>query len=131
MRTTLIIPFEFVASHSLAEFEKPHPHLWKFEARMTGELLEGRIVDLASLGKSIEDYISPYRDTYLNEAKKLPENAAQFPTCETLGAAFFALFDSEVLLPYRAKNQSLTLLSMKVSLCDLNGVSMGAALLER
>ncbi len=130
MKTILVVPFEFIASHSLSGFEEPHPHLWKFEARITGNPVEGRIIDLATLCPAIENFIAPFKNAYLNNSDRLPKDAANFPTSETLSQSFYDFFETQILPPFKKQNPSIQILSIQLSLCDLDGKSMGGALIQ-
>lgn len=127
-RLHLYLPFEFVALHSLSGFEKPHPHLWRFEAEMTGPPIDGRIVDLYTLGQGVSALSKKFQDSYLNENAELSTETRAFPTCETLAENFYRIFDQTILPAHRAQNPELKFLSLTVHLCDPDTRhSMGSA----
>ncbi len=115
----LYLPFEFVASHSLSGFEKPHPHLWKFELEVTGPPVNGKIVDLYKLGELVQVELKSFEGTYLNENPRLPQVARDFPTCESLAQAFYGFFEKQWLQIFRGENPELRILSVKTSLLDV------------
>ena len=130
MKIKLVTELKIIASHSLAGFETPLPHLWKFKLTMAGDPVEGRIIDLPSLIEATQKMLKPYENTYLNDRRDLPRPAHEFPTCETLGAAFFEKIETEVLPPFRVANPTVRLHSLEVALCDLDGTAMGSAIIE-
>lgn len=130
LRTTLIIRHQITASHSLEGNEKPHPHLWKIEARISGEPVRGRIIDLPELEKALIADTEVLEGVYLNECQEVDEATRGFPTCESLGASLLRSWDQRVLPRFRAGNPSLRIASVQVTLCDPDGREYGAALIE-
>lgn len=127
MRTELILRRPLLASHSLDTNEIPHPHVFKFEFTFTGEPIRGRIIDLPTLEKSIDDLMAPLQKRYLNDLALLPEITRQFPTCETLGATFVHWIQERLLPQFHDVNMTLRLVSVLVTLCDSDGTEYGSA----
>lgn len=127
MKTELILKFDFTASHSLENFEKPHPHIWRVEVGVTGEPIKGKIIDMFELRATFESVIAPLKDAYLNESKVLDPNASKFPTCETLSAYFYGKFEEMINSRLRSMNPTLKIKSVMVALCEMDGTERGAA----
>ncbi len=130
MKVTLIIRSELTASHSLDGFEQPHPHRWKLEARISGAPVRGRIIDLPVLEDALKADLRSLEGCYLNESPLVDDATRAFPTCETLGAYLATHWDRVVLSRFRGENPSLTLVSVQVTLCEMDGREFGAALIE-
>jgi 6-pyruvoyl-tetrahydropterin synthase len=130
--TELILNFDLFASHSLDTREELHEHLWKVELVFSGEPIRGRIIDLPLLEKSIEEFFRPYQKTSLNAHPDLDDSARAFPTCETLGESFFSRIETAVITPLRASvNPTLALLSIQITLAELDGRLYGSARIRR
>ncbi len=130
MRIKLLVQHDLVASHSLEGNEAPHPHLWKVELTLTGEPIKGKIIDLPTVGKGVRECLLPFENVYLNECELLNPVARSFPTCETLAADFAYRLDHQVFEPLRQSHPSLQLLSVQVTLCDLDHRVWGSAIVE-
>jgi 6-pyruvoyl-tetrahydropterin synthase len=109
---------QFKASHSLAGFETPHFHLWKItvEFKASLPLKTDRLIDLVLLQEALSQITAPIANTYLNDT------LGASPTSENM-----ALFIWKKVME-RFPNDPLDLVA--VSLCDLNGESMGEATLS-
>ncbi len=130
MKVTLIIRSELVASHSLDGYEQPHPHRWKLEIRVSGAPVRGRIIDLPVLEDALKSDLKKLDGCYLNESPLVDEATRAFPTCETLGAHLAEHWDRIVLSVLRKDNPTLKLVSVQVTLCEMDGREFGAALIE-
>ncbi len=130
MKVTLIIRSELVASHSLDGYEQPHPHRWKLEIRVSGAPVRGRIIDLPVLEDALKADLKTLDGCYLNESPLVDEATRAFPTCETLGAHLAEHWDRIVLSVLRKDNPTLKLVSVQVTLCEMDGREFGAALIE-
>lgn len=110
--------YQFKASHSLAGFETPHFHLWKItvEFKASLPLKTDRLIDLVLLQEALIQITAPIANTYLNDT------LGASPTSENM-----ALFIWKKVME-RFPNDPLDLVA--VSLCDLNGESMGEATLS-
>ena len=89
MYTTVIVPFEFYASHSLSVREKPHNHYWALKLFVRGIPKNGMVIDILKLRQLTDPYVEKLADTYLNENPVLTEEQAACPTCEMLAAYFY------------------------------------------
>ena len=89
MYTTVIVPFEFYASHSLSVREKPHNHYWTLKLFVRGIPKDGMVIDILKLRQLTDPYVEKLADTYLNENPVLTEEQAACPTCEMLAAYFY------------------------------------------
>lgn len=109
---------QFKASHSLVGFETPHFHLWKItvEFKASLPLKTDRLIDLVLLQEALMQITAPVANTYLNET------LGASPTSENM-----ALYIWKKVME-RFPNDPLDLVA--VSLCDLNGESMGEATLS-
>ncbi len=127
MKIHLILKQTLLASHSLSVREEQHPHIFKFEIDFTGEPKNGMIVNLPDLETGLTTIFAPFQSRYLNDCGQLPEEARNFPTCETLGVAF-AHKINEILIPqFTAESPSLRLVSVLVTLCEPDGREYGSA----
>ncbi|MCZ6678487.1 MAG: 6-carboxytetrahydropterin synthase [Candidatus Poribacteria bacterium] len=124
MYTTVIVPFEFYASHSLSIREKPHNHYWALKLFVRGVPKNGMVIDILKLRALTDPYVEKLADTYLNENPDLTEEQAACPTCEMLAAYFYAHV-SEALEEFDAE-----LKAVEVELRELEGKEWGAARLE-
>ncbi len=106
------------ASHSLAGFETPHFHLWKITVAFVVPFpLQGdRVIDLVNVKTELDGILDPLKGAYLNTALQLS------PTSENLCAWVWERISAQVSEP--------KLYSVRVSLCNLEGVPMGAATLS-
>lgn len=128
-RVKLLLYFDFTASHSLDTREEPHPHLWKSVLTFGGEPVDGRIVDFPALESAVGEDLASLPGCYLNENPDLLAEGRAFPTCETLGASILTLLRERTLPRFRAKNPSLSVLSVQVTLCEGDRV-YGSAIVE-
>ena len=124
MYTTVIVPFEFYASHSLSVREKPHNHYWTLKLFVKGIPKNGMVIDILKLRQLTDPYVEKLVDTYLNDNPALTEEQAACPTCEML-AAYFYEHVSQALEGFNAE-----LKAVEVELRELEGKEWGAARLE-
>jgi 6-pyruvoyl-tetrahydropterin synthase len=127
MKTELILKFAFEASHSLSDYEIPHPHLWKLEVVVGGKPLQGMIIDLVKLRTEMEDLLSRVKMTYLNENSIVGDDVRKFPTCETLSQFFFKELNQILAEKFIAKNPSIQVMSVMVAICGMDNDELGAA----
>ena len=126
MYTTVIVPFEFYASHSLSVREKPHNHYWTLKLFVRGTPKDGMVIDILKLRQLTDPYVENLADTYLNENAVLTEEQAACPTCEMLAAYFY----THVSQAIEALNANAELKAVEVELRELEGKEWGAARLE-
>ncbi len=126
MYTTVIVPFEFYASHSLSVREKPHNHYWTLKLFVRGTPKDGMVIDILKLRQLTDPYVENLADTYLNENSVLTEEQAACPTCEMLAAYFY----THVSQAIEALNANAELKAVEVELRELEGKEWGAARLE-
>jgi 6-pyruvoyl-tetrahydropterin synthase len=127
LRAELLLKFEFTASHSLASYEKPHPHRWKLECAVTGDPgIGGMIVDLVKLRTRLEQELRSLRDTFLNENPVLDAPARQAPTCETLSSFFYRSLERILHDEFTQENTTIRAASVMVAICEMDGTEMGA-----
>ena len=126
MYTTVIVPFEFYASHSLSVREKPHNHYWTLKLFVRGTPKDGMVIDILKLRQLTDPYVENLADTYLNENSVLTEEQAACPTCEMLAAYFY----THVSQAIEALNADAELKAVEVELRELEGKEWGAARLE-
>ncbi len=124
MHTTVIVPFEFYASHSLSVREKPHNHFWALKLYVRGEPKNGMVVDILKLRQITDPYVEKLADTYLNENSALTAEQAACPTCEMLAAYFYTHISEEL------GALDVQLSAVEVELRELEGKEWGAARLE-
>ncbi len=126
--TELVLPFEFIASHSLDTREEPHPHLWKGELRIEGQPIAGRVIDLPTAENRLKLILKNIENTYLNTNALFSADTRSFPTCETLSHDLYGMIDQECIIPARAENPSLRLLSVRIDLYETDGKFYGGAI---
>lgn len=126
MRSELILKFEFDASHSLAGYETPHPHLWRVEVVLGGSPVDGKIIDIVLFRQAIEGLIAPYKHTFLNDNPVASAAVRAAPTCETLSAHFFDSIKTLLKREFHSQNPTVQLRSVLVGIGDLSGAEMGA-----
>lgn len=126
MKTELILKFSFLASHSLAQYEKPHPHLWKLEMAVSGETNNGMLVDMMLLKAGIEKIIEPLKSQYLNDCNSVGSIVREFPTCETLSLFFWEKLQNLLEIEFLPQNRSLKVSSVAITICNLDGEELGA-----
>ncbi len=126
MRSELILKFQFEASHALAGFEIPHPHLWSLQVVIEGEIRAGKILDLVEARDLIQAKINPLKFTYLNDNRMLTAEARRAPTCETLSVYFLKVLDAELKKKALAQNPTAVLRSVQVGLSSMEEVELGA-----
>ena len=127
MNSELIFKYEFNASHSLAQYEKEHSHLWKVEVVIAGNLQGDKILDIPFARSIFQKELNEIAATYLNENRKISSAAQASPTCETLGQHFFKVFSNLSETQLRPLNASVRFKSITVTLCDMDGSETGAA----
>ena len=126
MYTTVIVPFEFYASHSLSVREKPHNHYWTLKLFVRGIPKDGMVIDILKLRELTDPYVKNLADTYLNENPVLTEEQAACPTCEMLAAYFYAHVSQDL----EELDVDAELKAVEVELRELEGKEWGAARLE-
>ena len=126
MYTTVIVPFEFYASHSLSVREKPHNHYWTLKLFVRGIPKGGMVIDILKLRQLTDPYVEELADTYLNENSVLTEEQAACPTCEMLAAYFY----THVSQAIEELDVGAELKAVEVELRELEGKEWGAARLE-
>ena len=126
MYTTVIVPFEFYASHSLSVREKPHNHCWTLKLFVRGIPKDGMVIDILKLRQLTDPYVEKLADTYLNENPVLTEAQAACPTCEMLAAYFYTHISQAI----EALDVDAELKAVEVELRELEGKEWGAARLE-
>ena len=124
MHITVIVPFEFYASHSLSVREKPHNHYWTLKLFVRGVPKNGMVIDILKLRQITDPYVQKLADTYLNENPALTKEQAACPTCEMLAAYFYTHVSHEL------KAFDVQLKAVEVELRELEGKEWGAARLE-
>ena len=124
MHTTVIVPFEFYASHSLSVREKPHNHYWTLKLFVRGVPKDGMVMDILKLRQITDPYVQKLADTYLNENPALTQEQAACPTCETLAAYFYTHVSQDL------RGFDVQLKAVEVELRELEGKEWGAARLE-
>jgi 6-pyruvoyl-tetrahydropterin synthase len=124
VHTTVIVPFEFYASHSLSVREKPHNHYWTLKLFVRGVPKNGMVIDILKLRQITDPYVQKLADTYLNENPVLTQEQAACPTCEMLAAYFYTHVFQEL------KAFDVQLKAVEVELRELEGKEWGAARLE-
>lgn len=129
--TELVLPFEFVASHSLDTREEPHPHVWKGELRIEGNAVKGRVIDLPTAENALKQILKRIENTYLNTNALFSAETRAFPTCETLSQDLYGMVDRECVMPARDENPSLRLLSVRIDLYETDGKFYGGAISRR
>jgi 6-pyruvoyl-tetrahydropterin synthase len=110
---------QFRAAHSLEGFEVPHFHLWRISVgfEVPFPLSGDRVVDLVFAQQKLEELTKPIQGTLLNESLKAS------PTSENLCVWLWARWEED--LP------EIPLVSVTVTLCDLEGRPSGKAELMR
>ncbi len=131
MVTELLLKFVFEASHSLADYEEIHPHIWKLELGIKGKPIDGRIVDMVELRAKVQKIVDQLQNTLLNENSYVSDAVREFPTCETLSQFLYdelqVLLGREILIHH----PSVYLSGVMVALCSMNGAEIGAARLSQ
>jgi 6-pyruvoyl-tetrahydropterin synthase len=122
--TTVIVPFEFYASHSLSVRETPHTHYWTLKLFVRGIPKNGMVIDILKLRQITNPYIRKLADTYLNKNSALTQEQAACPTCEMLADYFYAHVSQAL------KGFDVQLRAVEVELRELEGLEWGAARLE-
>ena len=126
MYTTVIVPFEFYASHSLSVREKPHNHYWTLKLFVRGTPKDGMVIDILKLRQLTDPSVEQLADTYLNENPALTEEQSACPTCEMLAAYFY----THVSQALEELDAGAELKAVEVELRELEGKEWGAARLE-
>jgi 6-pyruvoyl-tetrahydropterin synthase len=126
MKTELIVKFSFEASHSLFDYEIPHPHIWRLEVSILGVPVESRIIDIVKLRGEIDSILAGIKSTYLNENNLINSEARFSPTCETLCPYFFSRIENLLETQFVQSNPSAKLSSVSIAICEMDGSEMGA-----
>jgi 6-pyruvoyl-tetrahydropterin synthase len=124
LHTTITVPFEFYASHSLSVREKPHNHFWTLKLFVRGTPKNGMVIDILKLRGITDPYVEKLANTYLNENLALTEEQVARPTCEMLAVYFYTNVSKEL------EAFDVTLKAVEVELRELEGKEWGAARLE-
>ncbi len=130
MKTELILKFGFEASHSLTDYEIPHPHLWRLEVSLTGQPIEGRIADIPILRNQIQLLVDELSTTYLNDNSKVSANVREFPTCETLSEFFYQKLNALLQKQFCQKNPTIQLVSVMIAILNMENEEQGAVKLH-
>ena len=125
MRSELVLKFVFEASHSLAGYEEPHPHLWRLEVCLVGQIFQGKIIDIVKAREAILAEVRPLEKTFMNDNLKLDEPARKAPTCETLCQYFWNRISKVTDEVFVKENRTVLLDGIGIALCDMNGVETG------
>ena len=131
MKAELIVKFDFEASHSLADYEAPHPHPWKVTVSITGDLIGGKVVDIIALREKMDEIIGKLKSTYLNDNPHVTEEVRKFPTCETLSQFFSNEVVSVLNKDFVSQNPSVKLNSVMTTIYTMEGTEMGAVRLQK
>ena len=126
MKTELLLKFVFEATHSLADYEEPHPHIWKLKVGISGDAIGGRILDIVKLRASAQSRVDRLVGTNLNENPIVYDSVREFPTCETLSVYFFREFQNMLNQEFLASNPSVKLSVVEVAICDMAQFELGA-----
>src|SRR5690348_8168104 len=121
MKMELLLKFTFEASHSLAGFETPHPHLWILDLSVAGKPIEGRILDIVTFRARIQKMVDSLTGVYLNDSLKVDAAVREFPTCETLSYFFASQLNKILSEEYLPHNPSVLLTSVTVRICNMDG----------
>jgi 6-pyruvoyl-tetrahydropterin synthase len=130
MKTKLILNFEFIASHSLSIREQPHNHLWRVQAVMAGEPVNGMVLNMVTVREQFSQALQPLANSHLNDNSCLSLETRATPTCETLAAYFFQTFGEILQQSFLAQNPTVQLDAIEVELYEPNGQEWGSARLE-
>ncbi len=130
MKSELILKFEFEASHSLSDYEVPHPHIWRLEISVSGVPIEGRIIDIVALRGRVEKTLKGLTLTYLNENSWVDSQVRASPTCETLSQYFYNELSQLISIEFLPMNSSLCLESIEVAICDMDRNELGSVRLS-
>jgi len=122
--TTVIVPFEFYASHSLSVRETPHTHHWTLKLFVRGIPKNGMVIDILKLREIADPLVQNVANTYLNENLALTEEQMACPTCEMLSAYFFTHVSEEL------KRFDVQLKAVEVELGEPEGKEWGSARIE-
>ncbi len=118
-KITLSVVHELRASHSLPGFETPHFHLWKIQVKYQAALplKKDKVVDMVELESVIAKICAPLEGTYLNDTQ------AFSPTCEELAQWLWEKLAEKI--------DVANLRAVRLTLCNLSGIEMGYAEVER
>lgn len=125
MKSELVLKFVFEASHSLAGYETPHPHLWRLEVSFTGQPLEGKVIDIVRAREVILSQVGLIQKTYLNTNPLLDPATQKAPTCETLSLFFWNRITHLVDTQFRSENPTTQLHSVSIAICNMDGEETG------
>jgi 6-pyruvoyl-tetrahydropterin synthase len=124
-RPELILSFMFRASHTLSGYETPHPHYWTLQLAVSGEIVNGMIVDMVKLRSGVQTLIAPLEDKYLNDVSLLNPAARNAPTCETLSAYFSDRLKELLSREFLDTNSTLNLEWTAIAIHELDKTEMG------
>ena len=124
MKTTVLVPFEFYASHSLSVRETPHTHHWTLKLFVTGIPRNGMVIDILKLREITNPHIERIANTYLNENEVLDQRQAEYPTCEMLCMHFFSHVAPQL------EGYDVELSGVEVEIREPEGNEWGSARLE-
>ena len=115
----LTVHASFKGSHTVVGYETPHFHLWEVSVEFQSDfpLQSDRLIDLVFLQNQLDDLLRPVDGKYLNshfDFSPTSENLAQWLWGELV-----------------AKLPNAPLTSVSISICNLEGKSMGVARLFR
>ena len=130
MKTKLILNFEFIASHALSVREEAHSHLWRVQAVMVGEPVNGMVLNMVAVREQFSKALQPLANRHLNDHELLPSETRATPTCETLAAYFFTAFGEILGKEFLSHNPTVQLDAIEVELYEPNGKEWGSARLE-
>lgn len=126
MKTELFTTVDLWALHALPGNESPHYHLFRLDWVIRGTPSQGKILDLVSWERALNELVMPFQKTYLNQNPRLPSDVQSAATCESLAQFFFKQAEA-LLSPIKGKNQSIELREVKVSLFTEDKRLLGAA----
>ena len=89
MYTTVIVPFEYYASHSLSLRANPHDRHSTLKLFVRGIRKDGMGIDILTLRPLTDPYPEKLADIHLNENSVLVKEQAARPTSEMLAAYFY------------------------------------------
>ena len=122
-QTQLSFTLNFTAAHTLGPDDPPHSHLWRMHVVLSGKVVGGKIVDLVSFRKRVnEQLLEPISGGLLNDCANLGSAARAMPTCETLSEEFCETLQRLIVAHYHPIYPTLHLVSVGVALDDLGEV---------
>ena len=82
MYTTVIVPFEYYASHSLSLRAPPHDRHSALKLFVRDTRKDSMVIDILKLRPLTDPYVEKLADAYLNENPVLAKEQAARPTSE-------------------------------------------------